>query len=82
MYMLNVIKPEIIFNHYKHGWFILFSYQEKGKLGNYLLAIAKHFTHKNQLSDEKISINAFISMFSSLVKIRVAVYVVQLAKKK
>ena len=39
-------------NHYKHGWFILNGkkyvlYQGKGKLGNNLLAVAKHYTYKN-----------------------------------
>ena len=30
---------------------ILFSYQGKSKLGNYLLAVAKHYIYKNKFSD-------------------------------
>ena len=40
----------------------LFSYQGKSKLGNYLLADAKHYIYKNKFSDKLLNINSFISM--------------------
>ena len=40
---------------------ILFTYQEKFKLGNFLLAVAKHF-YKNKFSEKQININSFIFM--------------------
>ena len=41
---------------------ILFSYQGKSKLENYLLAVAKHYIYKNKFSDKQLNINYFISM--------------------
>ena len=41
---------------------ILFSYQGKSKLENYLLAIAKHYIYKNNFSDKQLNINSFISI--------------------
>ena len=41
---------------------ILFSYQGKSKLKNYLLAIAKHYIYKNNFSDKQLNINLFISI--------------------
>ena len=41
---------------------ILFSYQGKSKLENYLLAVAKHYIYKNKFSDKQLNINSFISL--------------------
>ena len=41
---------------------ILFSYQGKSKLENYLLAVAKHYIYKNKFSDKQLNINSFISV--------------------
>ena len=41
---------------------ILFSYQGKSKLGNYLLAVAKHYIYNKKFSDKRFNINSFISM--------------------
>ena len=37
---------------------ILFSYQGKSKLENYLLAVAKHYIYKNKFSDKQLNINS------------------------
>ena len=39
---------------------VLFSYQGKNKLGNYLLAIAKHYVYKNKISEKQLNINSCI----------------------
>ena len=41
---------------------ILFSYQWKSKLENYILAVAKHYIYKNKFSDKQLNINSFIFM--------------------
>ena len=41
---------------------ILFTYQEKSKLGNFLLAVAKHYIYKNKFSEKQINIDSFIFM--------------------
>ena len=41
---------------------ILFSYQGKSKLENYLLAVAKHYIYKNEFSEKQLNINSFISI--------------------
>ena len=46
---------------YKYKMYFI-SYQGKSKLGNYLLAVAKHYIYKNKFSDIQLNINSFISM--------------------
>ena len=41
---------------------ILFSYQGKCKLKNYLMVVAKHYISKNKFSAKQLNINSYISM--------------------
>ena len=41
---------------------ILFSYQGKCKLKNYLMVVEKHYIYQNKFSTNKLKINTFISM--------------------
>ena len=41
---------------------ILFSYQGKCILKNYIMVVAKHYIYKNKFSAKQLNINSFISM--------------------
>ena len=47
----------------KYGFKMYFIFiSGESKLGNYLLAVAKHYIYKNKFSDKQLNINSFILM--------------------
>ena len=58
---------------------ILFSYQGKCILKNYIMVIAKHYIYKNKILAKQLHINSFISMLK--VKFQCESYIANINNK-